>query len=140
MQTGQKADWPRHKADCGITLQPGDDATITEDGIYIAPNGESLRDLEETMPPGVRHIGYDGRGWVILDALWSGPGVETIFMEVKNKPLTLVLESSVPLRVYVNPMLGEGDEWEKPPGSGNRVEVNKEENMIGVRSKHRLPC
>ncbi len=106
----QKADWPSHKADCGITLQAGDEATITEDGIYIPPNGESWGDLNGTMPAGVRHVGYDGSGWVILDALWSGPGVETIFMEVNQKPLTTVLESSVPLRADVNRNRGEGDD------------------------------
>ena len=78
---------------------------MTANEIFIHHTAESLRDLEETMPPGVRHIGYDGRGWVILDALWSGPGEKTISIEVNHKPLKLVLESSVPLRVYVNPEL-----------------------------------
>ncbi len=63
--------------------------------------------------------------------------MKTISMEVNHKPLTLVLESSVPLRVYVNPMLGEGDEWEKPPGSGNRVEVKQKEHEKALHKKAR---
>ena len=95
---------------------------MTADGLFIGETPRTLPALGDPMPAGVRHVGYDGRGWVILDALWSGPGVKTISMEVNHKPLTLVSESSVPLREYVNPMLGEGDEWEKPPGSGSIVE------------------
>ena len=112
---------------------------MTADEIFSHHTAESLRELEETMPPDVHVVGYDDRGWVILDALWSGPGVKTISMEVNHKPLKLVLESSVPLRVYVNPMLGEADEWEKPPWSGNFLSERQNENMIGVPTTHGQP-
>ena len=108
------------------------------DDIFRQIEAESLRRLQETMPPGVHVVGYDGRGWLILDALWSGPGVKTTSMEVNAKPLELVLESSVPLRVYVNPELTEFDEWEKPLGSGTRMLVGTPMRVLeGIPSKNR---
>ena len=77
----------------------------------------------EPMPE-IRQRAYDDRGWAVLDCLWSGPGMKIVKMKIRNgKPLELVLEESVPLRVYVNPVLTGYDEWEKPPGSGNRMLV-----------------
>ena len=74
--------------------------------------------------PEIRQRGYDDRGWAVLDCLWSGPGCKIVKMKLSNgKPLELVLEESVPLRVYVNPILTGYDEWEKPPGCGHRLTV-----------------
>ena len=69
------------------------------------------------------HVGYDDRGWVLLDAVSNSPEVNVFAIAVKGKPLELLLHPAEPIRVYVNPELTGLDEWEKPPGSGNIFQV-----------------
>ena len=77
----------------------------------IRDGGDDRPGQAEPMPE-IRQNGHDDRGWAVLDCLWSGPGCKIVKMKLSNgKPLELVLEESVPLRVYVNPVLTGYDKW-----------------------------
>ena len=126
----EKTDWPAHKSNCIRALS---EATAAS-----SPAMEETIQAE-TMPE-IRDVGNDDGGWAIIDAVWRSPGVKVVKVSVKGKPLARVLEDSVPLRVYVNPVLTEVDEWEKPPGSGHRLLVGtppEELERHGIRMNRR---
>ena len=101
-----------HKANCGIRAVreatvpslPAMEETVPSSSSHepmpeIRDGGDDESGQAEPMPE-IRQRGYDDRGWAVLDCLWSGPGVKIAKMKIRNgKPLELVLEESVPLRV-----------------------------------------
>ena len=45
---------------------------------------ETMPEIHAETMPEIRDGGYDDRGWAILDAVWSGPGVKTVKMKIRN--------------------------------------------------------
>ena len=70
----QKADWPAHKPNCIRALS---EATVASSPATVAlpATEDTIQAIASVREPCLRHVGYDDRGWVILDAVSRCPGV-----------------------------------------------------------------